>query len=228
MWPMPLPFPFCLMHTSSDSPREQFAFQKGINLAVAMLNWLHLKRPSTCPLEIVLHVPLSRLQWKVVRHLESTMAAWRDLPPLSSANLGRATDKVESIDRVLSQLASFEESLQHLFEETLPDFSAAVPGPAGIRYFSPGLQASSGGDVVGRISLDGSTVAKPIIASRLEFKGEPIFDPSPFLDDRCRFIFQDPLNAAMKPEKSTEEIPAVRLFGAPDELWKLFRKLDAT
>lgn len=229
MWPMPLPYPAVMKRSAVDPIcSNDVSFQCGVNLAVLMLNWLHLKRPSTCPAEITLYAPLSRLQWRVVRQVELTMNAWRDAEPVTAFNMGRAAAKVENIERALERLCTFESGLFELFDEALPDSSSSLSRSASRKFFAPGLQADGGGDIVGQSSSCGGSVAKPIIADRLDFRGVPKFDPKPFLDKQGRFIFDDPLSAALKPEDAVEDPPQVKLFGDACELWKLFQKLDAT
>ena len=69
-------------------------------------------------------------------------------------------------------------------------------------------------------------VAKKLVSDRLDFKGEPCFDPSPFLDDTSRGIFQRPIDHALRPGEATEDPPRVRVFGSDEEVWKLLEKLD--
>lgn len=229
MWPMPLPYPFAYKSRPKVlADDSEVAFQRGVNLCVLVLDWLHLKRPPTCPIEIVLHSPLSKLQWRVVRHIEFTMYAWRVAEPVTASNMGRAAEKVYSIEKALETLTTFEDGLFSFFDELLTEESGLVHSSASRKRFAPGLQAQTGGDVIGSVPAFGKTVAKPIVADRLEFKGTPKFDPSPFLDSQCRFIFEQPLLAAMSPEQLSTEVPVVRLFGDESELWKLFKKLDAS
>ena len=224
---MPLPFPWALKSkVDVGSDLELQTFQRGINLCVLVLNWLYLKRPVTCPAEIVLHTPLSKLQWKVVRYIEQSMLAWREAEPVTADTMGRAAGKLESIEKTLSKLVEFEDGLDFLFDSLPGDSSGAASRPLKKHRFAPGLQHASAGEVIGELRGSYSSVAKPIIADRLDFRGEPNFDPSPFLDAKSRFIFQDPLSAAISPSDASEEPPSVKLFGDSGELWKLFKKLD--
>jgi hypothetical protein len=229
MWPMPLPYPAALKESGGFAlSSDELSFHRGVNLVVLLLDWLHLKRPPTCPAEIVLHVPLSRLQWRVVRQIESTMHAWRVAEPVTAFNMGRAAEKVENIERALERLGNFETGIYDLFEETLPENSGSIFGSAARSFFAPGLQSDIGGEVVGQGQSFGGSVAKPIVADRLDFRGQPLFDPKPFLDKQSCFIFDDPLSAAKTPEEALEDPPQVRLFGDEAELWKLFKKLDSS
>lgn len=77
-WPMPLPYPKVFKQgISGEVPDlKQMQFQKGVNLAVACLDWLHLRRPARCPEEICLFQPLSKVQWRIVKFIEEVMVAW--------------------------------------------------------------------------------------------------------------------------------------------------------
>ena len=149
---------------------------------------------------------------EVVRQIEKIMEAWKDMECITSENMGRATDKVADIDRLLSRLASFETGIQKTFEEIQPEHSGSFVTKSRLGSMARGLQATSAGTVIGKLSAVSSMVAKPIVADRLEFKGEPLFDPSPFLDSRGKFIFESPMRAACKPEDSLIDPPRVRLL----------------
>lgn len=94
MWPMPLPFPGACRASIAGSEKIGGDFQRGINFAIALLNWLHLNRPDTCPFEIALGRSLNKIQWRVVRQIQSTMAAWDEMESITMANMGRAATKI--------------------------------------------------------------------------------------------------------------------------------------
>ena len=98
--------------------------------------------------------------------------------------MGRAAEKVENIERALERLGNFETGIYDLFEETLPENSGSIFGSAARSFFAPGLQSDIGGEVVGHGQSFGGSVAKPIVADRLDFRGQPLFDPKPFLDSK--------------------------------------------
>ena len=227
MWPFPLPYPK-LMVGSSDLSRDDISFKRGVNLVVAALNWLHLRRPRVCPLECVLFMPLSKLQWKVVRHIELLMRAWKTTECITSENMGRAAAKVENIDELLTRLSTFEDGVASTFEESQPSLSGSGWASSTKRIFARGLQRVSGGEFCGVVAAGSSLVAKPLKASRLEFRGVPEFDPSPFLDDLGRFIYEEPMQAALQPHESLVEIPRVKLYGKESEVWALLKKLDSS
>ncbi len=226
MWPMPLPFPGVCRSSGAQSEKSSCDLQRGINFTIALLNWLHLNRPETCPSEIVLGSSLNKVQWRVVRQIQTTMAAWDEMESITMANMGRAATKIADIESLLGRLHTFAEGVFQEFDESFPDLSGSSRLHGSKQKFSPGLQVESAGNVVGCIPTALASTAKPIIADRLDFQSEPSFDPSPFLDEQCRFIFQDPMSAAKKPDESFQEPPAVRIFGSDKEVWNLLWKLD--
>lgn len=197
-----------------------------MNLAVAVLNWLHLRRPPTCPDEIVLRRPLSSVQRRVVRHIEECLTPWNSISVISAEAMGRTKGKVEEMSALLQRLQHFQDEV--LGSDFLPSTSSADVVKPKRSFFAPGLQRASPGDVCGVLPSNVATVAKPIVADRLNFRGRPDFDASPFLDSVGRQIYQDPVATACKPEDSMQGVPSVKIHGNEKETWKLLRKLDQT
>ena len=144
IWPMPVPYPFEWSRNSGNAAVGEGSFRKGVNLCVVILNWLHLRRPCSCPAEIVFGVPLTRLQWKVVRQMERSMAAWNHCEPVTAEAMGRTASKVEDMERIVARLSVFESGAVSWLDEVLPENSGAPPKPVFSR-FAPGLQKTSGG-----------------------------------------------------------------------------------
>lgn len=94
------------------------------------------------------------------------------------------------------------------------------------RSFAPGLQRVPPGEILGKFSGATQVTAKIIESDRLNFRGEPCFDPSDFLDRRGREVFQHPVQNAMKLEDSLDEPPRVKIHCNRHEKMRLFRKLD--
>lgn len=185
MWPMPLPYPKLMVRKMAPQVDQCSPFKVAVNLVVVCLNWLHLRRVPTCPEEITLFQPLNNLQWRVVRAIEGCMDAWKVCGPIDSSAMGRTAGKIENLEHALSRLSTFVAS-SHETISKLPQAGSGFPLKRGSGLFSSGLQRSSPGDIVGSLSGECGQVAKPIEASRLEFRGLPVFDPSPFLDEECR------------------------------------------
>ena len=204
LWPMPLPYPSVLFSESS-SVEKDFSYKRGLNLIVAALNWLHLRRPAVCPLEICLFQKLSKVQWKVVKQLEACMVAWQVCEPIDAAAMGRTSSKVEDLERLLGRLQVFETQAFDPEFGLLQESSGGLNSPKKSGFYAPGLQPSSAGEVCGSLLHGAHVVAKPIVSDRLEFRGRPDFDAKPFLDARGQRIYRTPVDT---------------------EVWKLLRKLD--
>ena len=80
---------------------------------------------------------------------------------------------------------------------------------------------------MGALTGNQHLTAKPIRSDRLEFRGVPAFNPSPFLDERGREVFERPIQCALDPQEGTEEPPPVKIHCSVREKMALFRKLDA-
>ena len=230
LWPMPMPYPKVFVHRSPSviESRKDDQLQRAVNLLVASLDWLHLRRAQVCPEEVLLFRPLSKVQWRVVKFMEQALAAWQECEPVTSEAMGRSAGKVEDIEDALGRLASLEYSVDDSFNDILPQASGTSIASLKRAFFAPGLQKQSAGEVVGRIPGFSPMVAKKLIADRLDFKGEPCFDPAPFLDSKSRATFQCPIEQALRPGEAPEDPPRVRVFGSEDEVWKLLKKLDSS
>ena len=229
-WPIPLPYPRCFVQGSNTDLNETslFKFRQGVNILIAALDWLHLRRSELCPEEICLFQPLSKVQWRIVKFIESAMQAWRLCEPITSDSMGRSAGKIEDIEMALHRLASLQLDTAEIFEEQFPESSSNpfLPGSRGT--FAPGLQRDSAGDFCARLPGFENVVAKKIVASRLDFKGEPNFDPVPFLDEKSKAVFQHPIQQALAPGESRGDPPSVRVYGSDAEVMQLLKKLDST
>ncbi len=227
IWPMPVPYPFEWSRNSGNVSASDSSFRRGVNLCVIILSWLHLRRPCTCPAEIVFGVAPTRLQWKVIRQIERSMAAWKHCEPVTSELMGRTASKVEDMERIIARLSVFESEAASWLDEVLPENSGVLPKPC-FSQFAPGLQKTSGGVECGSLPGADVIVAKKIESDRLDFRGRPDFQPSQFLDPKGRSIFERPLDHCCKPEEAREIPPTVRIHASQKELWLLLRKLDSS
>jgi hypothetical protein len=222
LWPMPLPYPAALKATGGISDVEQGdkAFQLAVNFAVLLLNWLHLRRPATAPAEVCLGRPLSKVQWRSVRVMEQTMEACRTASPVSAVDMGRTASKIEDFEEALNRLKAFEEVAA---ENLLGGYQHGRLSKHG---FAPGLRKAPAGEILGALTGNAPLTAKPIVSDRLEFRGVPAFNPSPFLDSKGREVFERPIQCALRPEESVVEPPPVKIHCSLGEKMKLLRKLD--
>lgn len=227
LWPMPLPFVSEMRGGVSDELPDSVPLRRGVNMVVLVLNWLYLRRPKTCPAEICLGARLNKLQWRVVRNLERLLEAWNSSDVIDASSMGRSASKIENMEEVVWKLAQFEKSASDWLEEIAPSSSDTFKGSNHQFVHAPGLQRVSAGDEVGELPCSEIVAARPIVADRLEFRGEPRFDPGPFLDSRGKSIYFDPIVSATSPAASLIDPPLVRIHATEEEKWKLFRKLDS-
>lgn len=105
-----------------------------------ILNWLHLRRPGTAPLDIVFGQSLNRLQWRVVRQIEGLMEACKVTSSIAASDMGRTAGKIEQVEDVLNRLSVFEtaalENLHEKYERPPYSVSPQASGSAQqVRYW---------------------------------------------------------------------------------------------
>lgn len=126
---------------------------------------------------------------------------------------GRAASKLEGVDEEMVRL---RQMLSSLLSESSSYFGHSrnnnVQWPTGA-----GLRS---GFLLGKCKGGNNLTAKPIVADRLVFKGEPNFDPLPFIAK----WYVDPLQLASA-AVDTESLPPVRVRADQAELVKLYAKL---
>ena len=229
LWPIPLPYP-SVFGKGGDYDSSCRSFQRGVCVAVLVLDWLHLRRPAVAPLSIVIGQPLSRLQWKIVRQMEDAMVAWKSASKVTAADMGRTAGKIEDIETALDKLAGFESAAFASLESNITEnhLGSLCSRRASFSEFCPGLQRATPGEIIGALSVAGMVTAKPIESDRLEFQGEPSFDPSPYLDDLGRGIFLHPIQHSLSPEDSFLDVPLVRIHCSLQERKRLYAKLDSS
>ena len=234
LWPMPVPYPQVLRREAG--PKEgDFSFKRAICIEVLALNWLYLRRAPSAPSSIALGRPLTRSQWRLVRELEHQSRAWIG-KTVSASEMGRSASKIESIEAALAYLGRLdrvEESGSSLGNDEGSVARAGHLRGYGVGFiqkgfFKAGLQGSSGGEpVIGvKASTHCSVTAKAIEVERLHFRGQPGFEPSPYLDELSRKIFERPLDMALRPEESFEDPPRVRIHASREQRIALLHKLD--
>ena len=197
IWPMPLPYPSLLQ---SGAGRTRCPSQLGINCVVLTLNWLYLGQPSTCPRTLSLHLgakPSAR-QWRAVLNLKRNVEFWNRAGTFGPAEMGRAASKFEGL----------EDRLQACKREW-----ASVP---------EGLPLSEA-----CLSFEVPSHALPVEPDRLNFPGQPSFDPTPFLDTANRRVYEDPLRHA-RPLEPDAPLPRVRVHDTRANALKLLEVLDAS
>ena len=134
--------------------------------------------------------------------------------------MGRTAAKVETLEERLSALLL----RAHLLHSRADRYFAPSSSPE--KTGDPLL--NQGADLHFKVSGDGMTTFKPVDASRLVFAGLPRFDPGPYLDERGRAIYEDPLSCRLPPEEYKGPKPKHCVHCSRSEKIKLFSLLDST
>ena len=216
-WPMPLPY-----HPQFDYSKslgtDEISLRKAVNLQIACLDFLFLRKQAAPPFEICGAVCLNEAQLDVVRRFRRLMAAWQTHPAIGPEELGRTAGKQERQEQLLSSLESFAEPLISGFKKY-----AKSTGP--VRSFR---QCDSKGKLVG--SLKGSNLcsAQKIVASRIKMEGKPLFNPLPFLDDESKELYASPFSGNIDPSDVDPPPPRVRVHADEDEKISLLHLLESS
>ena len=155
----------------------------------------------------------------MARHWEFLSDAWF-VSQIGPEEMGRTASKVETLEERLSALLS----RAHLLHSRADRYFAPSSSPE--KTGDPLLK--QGADLHFKVSGDGMTTFKPVDASRLVFAGLPRFDPGPYLDERGRAIYEDPLSSRLPPEEYKGPKPKLRVHCSRSEKIKLFSLLDST
>ncbi|OLQ04662.1 hypothetical protein AK812_SmicGene12223 [Symbiodinium microadriaticum] len=199
---------------------------KSVCVAVAGLSWLYLGKPSCCPAEVRIGVPLNRTQKSAVRRLEAAMFGTSFPFSFSATDLGRHASKVEAHNDVLAALARAAVSLSrecgYLGKPT--DVTFGDPASQSRAYDLPSADASR---ACGVLPGNPPTVAKPIVASRIKLPGPPRFKPQPYMDAGTAARYDRPLDFCRHPAECPEP-PKVKILVKVEERLLLLRALADT
>ena len=198
-----------------------------LNLAVAALDWLYLRRPAKAPVGLEAGTPLTKRQWQMVELLAELVGDGYEFLVLSPADLGRTASKLEDQDAVLGALhrtllAAEREFPRYMSSQCAP---ARRPGCEGCRSEAGGLEGRRHrnekpfGWIVGK--LRGK---KTMRQSR---SPAPAFDPRPFFDMRTAFAYEHPLQRALEIPREAPPARSV-VMATRDNKLKLFKALAAT
>lgn len=219
IWPMPLPFPE--MHVRHSNRSQPDGGRKlGVNYVVLVLSWLAVGERVPEPFTLGLGTKLNRAQWDVVKEVVKQVDVWNSTPAIDSAAMGRSAGKVESIEDLLAALEN----------EARP---AAKELRSYLGFDSSGPQNFAGhfghpGEECGELSFQPDNAAKDVEPHRLQFHGEPSFDPTPFLDYDNMAKFLCPLEHAVDPSQADVTIPVVRVRCGKRCCLKLLELLDSS
>ena len=216
-FPMPLPYPE-VFGRKSRRGSEGLSLKKGVTSLVIALNFLHSNRARSVSKNLRAGMRLNKRQWEVVKRFEQLMKGWLDVSQIGPAEMGRTAAKVETLD---SMLCSLEQQARLLAR-------SSQYGTTSNSEFAVGDPSKTLGKVSGRCGLDMMSTFKPVDPSRLKFVGQPLFNPSPYLDSTSRAVFEHPISQRLKPHEFNGKVPHVRVHCSLKERIRLFEMLDAT
>ena len=202
-------------HTPRSSRLVVEAREKRLlNLAVAALDWLYLRRPARAPPGLEAGTPLTKKQWHMIELLGELVGDGYESLVLGPADLGRTASKLEDQDAILGALHRTLLSA----ERGLPRYMAPHGAPAGrpAKDVAPPDASSLEGSkrphdrpfgwIAGKLRGKKTIAAKQIVASRVSLPPPPAFDPRPFFDEPAAFAYEHPLRRVLA--KPREPPPA--------------------
>lgn len=216
-FPMPLPYPEVFGRRARRTG-EGLALKKGVTSLLVVLNFLHSNRARAVPKTLRAGTRLTKRQWEVVRRLEHLMKGWLEVSQIGPAEMGRTAAKIETLDSMLCSLEEQARVLARSSQYSTTKNSEFVVGDPSKRL----------GKFSGRCGVDQMSTFKPVDPSRLKFVGQPLFNPSPYLDPLSRAVFEQPISQRLKPDDFHGRVPHVRVHCSHKERVRLFEMLDAT
>ena len=200
-WPMPIPYDEVLRRRP-DAVEGGELKKLVVNAIVIVLNFLDLGRPCRAPDSCLAGRELGAGQWEQVRRIESFLDAWFQLGILDPEDLGRTAGKLEDLEKAVSELRGFSS------------------------LASAELRKRADSSPVGLMKSQHAGTFKEIEADRLQFRGTPDFDPSPYLDETSQQIYKKPFSTSLHPSEFEGKIPRVRVHCNRQERLRLFTLLD--
>ena len=217
VWPMPLPFPE--MHRRGGRRLQVDTDRKlCLNYVVLAMNWLAMDEKLVDVSAIGLGCRLNKKQWSVVKKLTPLVDTWNQQGQITPADMGRAASKMENIEELVQEL---EEAALRPAVHLRSYLGKSSSGPQ-----KPWGPSANPGVVVGTLSKEVEHVAKSLEAHRLQFAGEPSFDPVPYLDNQNRRQYLFPLTQARQMDSDDQRLPRVKVRCRGPERMRFLEKLD--
>ena len=233
LWPCPMPL-WSWTGSVHPSPRRRqrrkFLQVKAslLQRAIGVLNWECLGHPTLPPPEACAGFGFTNDQFDMIARLERLIDHFLQAGPLSAQDLGRSGEKFNRMIRASKELPEFREV--DLFELTREIASSLDP------YSRQKCERGSAPTDVPTSDLSSnlgnpcplpSSVAKPVIASRIKWEHSPKFDPLPFFEDPIvKAAFLDPQNVKL-PESEWPHQPKGKVHCSRRELLELASKWDS-
>ena len=256
LWPCPIPA-WCWTAYPRPSParrrRRKFHRLRAqvLQSVIGVLNWECLGHPTRAPPNACVGSPFSDAQWDMVCRLERLVDHFLRPGSISSSSLGRSGEKFSTLLRAVQELPEVRdvdlEELVSCISRDLDPYSKPSDKvdasfsrtDAAREQVDPLLNQSQGScsvvqkdpEVLNQVPVSRcklpSSVAKPVIASRIKWEHSPQFDPIPFLHDKIvRDAFIDPSRVRL-PEKLWSHKPRGKVHCQKSELLKLAEKWDS-
>ena len=166
-----------------------------LNLMLISLNWETLGFPSEAPPEASVGSYHTAQQHEAVERLETMLDHFLHMAPFGGDELGRASEKFQSVIECIKELPKCKLELQDLFDclvhvkEGFDSYSKysnlASKDPGG----HPTHQCSKSG---GTQSTSTLASAKPVVAARVKWESPPTFEAAEFLNSLTKAAYQDP------------------------------------
>ena len=192
IWPIPPPFPSAWKPRGARPEGDYLdagPLHSGLNLAVVILSWLHLGRPSAAPRSCRLGVTLSQQQRETVERLSAPFDVWLAEPPVDLADLGRAREGASQRYAALRRLEARAGDLRAELDPYAP--ARRRPDP---RFDEQRRSRRDPGTIL--VDLLPGTIestCQPVVAARLGFSGRPVFNQSTLFDAHTRDVYMNPL-----------------------------------
>ena len=135
-----------------------------------------------------------------MKRFECFLDAWFELGVLSATDMGRTAGEIEDLEIALQKLKQLNSGNSSPYQGSISELGRL------------------GGSKVGAF--------KPVESERLQFRGFPDFDPTPFLDARSKEIYEHPFEHSIDPDEFMGEVPRVRVHCSREERLKLYQLLD--
>lgn len=196
---------------------------------VGVLNWETLGHPVKPPQTACSGQPYTDVQWNMLCRLERLITHFLQAGDVSAATLGRSGEKFSTLMRAAKELPDCQDvDLIELVGCIASDLDAysRPKSPNSPDNSSPSFDSPGPPPVTTKTVAMPSSVAKPVVASRVKWEHSPSFDPIPFLTDPLvKDAFVDPANVRLPATKWVDK-PKGRVHCSRIELLRLAEKWD--
>ncbi len=199
-----------------------------LNLMLISLNWETLGFPSEASPEASVGSFLTAQQHEAVERLEKMLDHFLHMAPFGSDELGRASDKFQSVIQTIKELPKCELESQDLYDclvqvqQELDPYSSfsktAKNDPGGF----PTHLCSAGSGTSPSTNL---ASAKPVVAARVKWESPPTFEASEFLNSLTKAAYQDP-EVLRRPVNQWPPAKPARMHCSKAEFLELVHRWD--